>query len=225
MRTRTRVASVVPVLLLGACLDLYANPQDAGHWSEYGFGWNAPGRWHANGDVQFRFRDDWQDFHYFRLEFGPGAHLGQSFDLLVMYRLNPTQENGGKWSNRHFLMIDPTVKLYSSSRWAFDVRSRFQVKLGDQGRSFWRPRPRVSYRFEIGGRKSSWYAGDEFFVQISSLDSRSRINQNRFQTGVKFSLGSNADLDTYYLLRSDENQRDAPWRHIHVLGTSLSFKF
>ncbi len=203
---------------------LYAGDNDFGHWGTYGVKAEINDVWFFSSDVELRFRDNTSDFHYFRWEFGPGIKFNKYFSILVMYRLNP-QEKKGEWKSQHYMMIDPSFKIYSSAKWAFDIRSRFKVKLADLGRGFWRPKPQLSYKFKIGESKSSWFVNNEFFVQMTELGARDRINQNRFATGFKFGLGKYVDLRTYYLLRSDKESSTSDWNNIHVIGSSLYFKF
>lgn len=213
----------VLLLLVGCATDARSDSQDSGHWQEYGIKWEISDQWYLKGDTQLRLRENWQDLHYVRLELGPGVRLGKHFDFLVMYRFNPT-ESGGQWRNTHFVILDPTVTLRVSRKWAFDIRNRFQVKLGERGRGFWRPRVRATRKFSLGKRKVSWYGANEFFIQTTSLGLRSRVNQNRFSTGLRFSLAPKADFETYYLLRSDQASGGTPWAHLHVFGTSLFLK-
>lgn len=223
MNTQLRtfaIASIMSAVLILTPV-LAAADHDYGHWEEYGIKAKINDVWSFKSDVQLRFRDNAGDFHYLRWEFGPGIKFNKHFSILVMYRLNP-QEKNGEWDNQHYLVIDPVLKLYSSPKWAFDLRSRFQVKLGDLGRGFWRPRPQLSRKFKIGDCKSSWFINNEFFIQMTELGARDRINQNRFASGFKFGLSKTLDLSAYYLLRSDKAQT---WKHFHAIGTALYFKF
>ena len=203
---------------------LHAADHDFGHWGEYGVNAKINDAWYFKSDVLYRFRDNAGDFHYFRWESGPGVKLHKNFSLSAMYRLNP-QEKNDEWKNQHYLIVDPALKLYSSAAWTLDFRSRFQVKLGDLGRGFWRPRPQLSRNFKLGKNKTSWFVNDEFFFQITELDDRDRFNQNRFASGFKFQLCKKFSLSTYYLLRSDKIPVVDEWTHIHVFGTALHAVF
>ena len=203
---------------------LYAGDHDYGHWGEYGINAKISDRWYFKSDILYRLKDNAGDFHYFRWESGPGVKFHKNFSFLVMYRLNP-QEKNEDWKNEHYLMVDPALTLYKSAAWTLNFRSRFQVKMGDLGRGFWRPRPQLSRSFKLGSQKASWFVNNEFFFQITELGDRDRYNQNRFASGFKFQLGSILSLSTYYLLRSDKITGTDEWKHLHVLGTALYAAF
>lgn len=203
---------------------LYAGDQDFGHWGEYGVKGKINDVWFFKSDIQLRFRDDASDYHYFRWEFGPGLKINRRLSILTMYRFNPKQKKGD-WNNYHYLMIDPTINLYSSARWAFDLRSRFQVKLGDLGSGFWRPRPQLARKFKIRERESSWFINSELYVQMTELGAGDRINENDFATGFKFGLSSIFNLSAYYMLISEKAALTGKWAHTHLLATELYATF
>ena len=227
MHSKLRTFTTIIIILSSVSVltpALAASSHDYGHWGEYGIKAKINNTWSFNSDIQLRFRDNASDLHFFRWEFGPKIKFNRHFSVLVMYRLNP-QEKNGEWDNQHYLLIDPVLKLYSSPQWTFDLRSRFHVRLGKLGRGFWRPRPQLSHKFKLGNHKSSWFVNNEFFIQMTELGARERINQNRLSSGFKFSLNKSLDLSAYYLLRSDKVAPAQTWNHIHIIGTALYFKF
>ncbi len=209
------ITSVVSVLFLTTLADA---TNDLGLWPEIGIKLKQKNR-NLKGNTQVRFRDNIKDLHYFRAEFGPGFTLSL-LEFFIMYRFNP-QERNSTWNTQHYLLVDPTVKkikLLSSSNLLLDLRSRLQIKLGDNGRSFLRVRPHLYHKMR-SQNIDSWFINNEFFIQISDLGQRSRVNQNRFSVGLKLKRG-NIDFSPYYLLRSDKPTSSAPWNHIHVIGVS-----
>lgn len=216
-----RVPAISFIFLVGF-LSLYQSTgaSDFGHWSEYGVNLKLKDKGHFKGNIQVRFRDNAKDHHYIRLELGHGVKIFGPLGFGALYRFNP-QEARGQWNSQHYLLIDQTLKTRISTVWGVDLLSRFQVRLGDRGRSFWRVRPRVSHYFPKRSVLSSWFLANEFYAQISELGQRSRFNQNRLSTGFGFNLRSRAALSLYYLVRSDKAAATSAWTHIHVIGSSL----
>ncbi len=207
---------------------LAALEQDFGYWSEYGVRHKLDQRWQFSSNAQVRWRDNAGDLNYLRIEGGPSLSLNQRFSLGALFRVSP-KESGESWSNEYYLLLDPTVKLYSSPGLGLDFRARIHQRVGDLGRSFVRLRPRVSCKFELGDSPSSWFLYNEWYLQTSEPGTRDRYNQNWLTSGFNFGLPGELELSVYYQLTSNKLAAAVPelrqWSHAHILGTAIYLSY
>lgn len=221
MRSLMLYTLLAGFILFGAVIPLNAAGNDTGYWGVYGVKGKLNEMLGLSSDIQFRVRDDFGDFHFFRWESGATAKPLSWLDLSFFYRLNPRKQSG-EWSNQHYLLLDQTLKGRLSPNWGVDWRNRFYIKLGELGRSFVRERVQVTRKIN---RASSWFVYNEFWIQTSELDGRDRYNVNWFSTGIKFKLPGGFDFSPHYLLRTDKGKTTGEWSTLHVLGTSLYYSF
>lgn len=218
-----RFFSLIAFVLLIATAAPAPASTDTGTWNEFGIRKALPRTWYLWSDIQFRTRDDFSDFYWFRWEGGPGFKPASWMDLRVMFRVNPVEVGPDDWSTRYYVMIDPVFQLYKGSNWTCDFRTRLHQKL-DEGRSFLRLRPRLIRAFQAGRTASTWYVYDDVRIQTTALGSRDRVNVNWLASGFTFRLWGNTDLGLGWLLESSQGS-GGKWNHLNVLNTSLVRRF
>jgi hypothetical protein len=220
---RRNCCAIVLLLASMSAAPSFAGNTDNGTWNEFGLRAALPDSWYLLSNVQFRFRDNFSDFYWFRWEVGPGFKPAPWLDVNLAFRVNPTERNG-RWSNQNYIFLNPVFRLYSKAGWTTDLRTTLHQKL-DVGRSYFRVRPRVSRAFKAGTTASTWYVYDEVRFETTDLKGkRDRLNYNWFATGFIFRLYGNTDLGLGYLLESSQGA-NGKWSHLNVLNTSLIYRF
>ena len=220
---KLRVGFLVLALVVFFGSNIKAAEQDLGHWGAYGVKVGLNDRTAFSSSVELRFKDDISDLHYIKWETGLSYKVNSIIGLGAFYRFNPS-EKANDWNNAHYMLLDQNIKLASNARWDFKFRNRFHLKVGDLGRSFWRTKFQLAYKFKVNDSKASWFVDNEIWYQISELNGRDSYNVNWATTGLKFSLHDNIAFSPYYRLRSDKAV-SGDWSHIHIIGTSLNFVF
>ena len=218
-----KVGILVLALVVFVGGNIEASDQDFGHWGAYGVKVGLNDKTTFSSSVELRFRDNASDLHFIKWETGLDYKVNKAISLGGYYRYNPS-EKADEWNDAHYMLLDQNIKLASNAKWDFKFRNRFHVKLGDLGRSFWRTKFQLAYKFKIHDHKASWFADNEVWYQISELNGRDSYNVNWASTGFKFSINKNIAFSPYYRLRSDKSA-SGDWAHIHILGTSLDFLF
>lgn len=222
MRTKpVLIAIALALAVVGP--DTFAAEHDQAQRLQNTLSWEASRRLSFKGGVQFRFRENLQDFYYFKWEAGSVVKVTGWFELPASFRRVKREFQTG-WQETEILLIDPKIRVFSINKWQLDLRTRFQFLLDNpEGLQFVRVQPKLWYIFTRKRRELGWFIYNDFYFPFEKTfrDNNSRFNM--FSTGLRWPLNPHTDLDLYYMLFSMRLQRGIPWRHIHQSCLALSF--
>jgi hypothetical protein len=191
---------------------------------QYGLTWRLTPRTSFKGNGQWRFRDGFNDFYFFKADFGLEYRVNRHFKLPVYYRY-VTRELGPLWQAANEILVDPTPVFFSTRRWDLDFRARFEVDLKDMDLQYLRLMPTLTRKFDLRGHPSSLYVYDEYYIQGDSDLRRKNCNPNLISAGLCYGLNPHADLWLYYMLYSYRPLATPYWTHIHQPCVNLNLKF
>jgi Protein of unknown function (DUF2490) len=187
--------------------------------------WEVRENWYLKNSYQVRFRNEMRNYHSFKMEIGAGLKLTSRLDIPVGLRLED-RHSATEERFKKSILVDPTLLIYSSARWQFDLRGRFQFQLSDNiDWLYFRPRPRLIYNFDVSGRQSSLFFYYDFFVQLKQENRDRHLRQNMFAGGLRCNLNERSSFDVYYIVLSSKSDRKLVWQHFHQPGLAYNFTY
>ncbi|MCE5270427.1 hypothetical protein LLH00_04010 [bacterium] len=194
---------------------------------QLGANWKASPELTLRGLVQARFRSALGDYYFFLSDLGVEYRTSrlESFRLPVYYRFQD-KESGPAWKAKHYLMLDPTLRLARCGPWELDLRQRFQLDAaGGFELVYLRPLLRLSYAFRAGGTPCRAWVYYDYYLTVQRSLRRAWADPSDFSTGVSLTLNPSSDLLLYYMIYSSRSRNVKDWGRIHQICSALSFKF
>ena len=187
--------------------------------------WEVRDYWYLKNNYQVRLRNEMRKYHSFKMEFGAGLIPTRRLDIPVILRLEDSYSlTEGLFKKS--ILVDPTLLIYSSTRWQLDLRGRIQFQLSENiGWLYFRPRPRLIYNFDFSGKPSSLFLYNDFFVQLNQENRDQHLRQNMFAGGLRCNLNNRNSLDIYYLVLSSKSDRNLAWQHFHQPALAYNFTY
>ncbi len=171
-------------------------------------------------EEEFRWGDNANEFFY------------QHYDLGLFYSLNKYLNIGGGYRQIYELKSGnfkpeeaPYLTLTLFGDWKgfkFDDRSRMEYRHFSYQTDSWRYRNKFTLKlpWKFTKLEIQPYLSDEMLIVFGVIN---QFNENRFSSGLSFSLAKNFKAELYYMLRSVKG-RDT-WIESNVLGTKLKIVF
>jgi len=168
----------------------------------------------------------------FRWGDNAGELFYQHYDAGLFYDLNKHLNIGGGYRQIYFKSGDkfrpeeaPFITATLSGDWKgfrFDDRSRLEYRHFSYQTDSWRYRNKFTMKFpwKFGRMEIQPYVSDEVLIVFGVID---QFNENRFASGLGFSLFKNLKAEIYYMLRSVKGT--GAWIDSNVLGTKLKLVF
>ena len=159
--------------------------------------WKASPGWDFRGSFQARFRDQFGEFYYRKLDAGACYNLNGRLKLPVSLRFEERVRSGA-WFRSTYLLFDPTIVLASPGKWRLDVRTRLQYLSDENSLHYIRIQPRIWRSFDWRGL--GWWIYNDFYIRLADTGTGTVTNyqSNNFSTGFKLPLSAAADLNIYY---------------------------
>ncbi|MCX5706486.1 MAG: DUF2490 domain-containing protein [Candidatus Omnitrophica bacterium] len=172
-------------------------------------------------EEEFRWGDNAHDFYYHHYDIGFIYDLNKYLNIGAGYRQVYEKKSGKfKEENEPYIMATLFAEL---AGWKFDSRNRLEYRHFDYQGDLWRYRNKLAARFPWKFTKLEIqpFLADEIFFNLNGLD----LNQNRFFSGLGFSLFKNIKGEIYYMLQSIKSSGACIWSDANVLGTKLKVSF
>lgn len=174
-------------------------------------------------EEEFRWGDNANQLFYHHYDLGFLYSFNKNFDLSLNYR-HIYERKKGKFRLENEPSINAILKW---GLWGFDFsdRNRLEYRHFDYQSDSWRYRNMFTIRFPWKFTKMNVqpYLADEIFINSSGA----AFNNNRFYSGLGFSLTKNVRGEIYYLLQHTRtvNKNSTNWPYVNVLGTKLKISF
>ena len=174
-------------------------------------------------EEEFRWGDNANQLYYHHYDLGFLYSFNKNFDLSLNYR-HIYERKKGKFR----LENEPNINaILKGDLWGFNLtdRNRIEYRHFDYQDDSWRYRNMFTVRFPWKFTKMQIqpYLADEIF--IGSIGAA--FNNNRFYSGLGFTLNKNIRGEIYYLLQHTRtvNKASTNWPFVNVLGTKLKILF
>jgi hypothetical protein len=174
-------------------------------------------------EEEFRWGDNANQLYYYHFDVGFLYAFNPNFDLSLNYR-HIYERKKGKFRLENEPSINAILKW---DLWGFSLsdRSRFEYRHFDYTSDSWRYRNMFTIRppWKFTKMNIQPYLADEIF--ISSMGAA--FNNNRFYSGLGFTLTKNIRGEIYYLLQHTRtvNKNSTNWPFVNVLGAKIKIAF
>ncbi|MFH0764341.1 MAG: DUF2490 domain-containing protein [Candidatus Omnitrophota bacterium] len=171
-------------------------------------------------EEEWRFGEDSSEFYYQHYDWGVVYAFDKRLELGFNYR-QVYEKIKRKWMEENRPHVNAAVKL-DLWKFKFEDRSRIEYRHFRYRDDFIRYRNRFTLKYPFNFKKLSLalYASDEIFIASNAAG----FNENRFYSGLEFSLAKYAKADIYYLLKENRVKADK-WSWTNTLGTKLKILF
>lgn len=170
-------------------------------------------------EEEFRFGDNANDFYYHHYDLGFVHDLSKYLNLGFGYRQVYEKKSGEfKEENEPYGMA---TLFWELSGLKFASRSRLEYRHFDYQADTWRYRNKFDLRlpWKLTKVEIQPFLSDEILLDLRGVN----LNENRFYSGLGFSLTKDIKGEIYYLLRSLKNS--GTWTDANVLGTKFRILF
>ncbi len=174
-------------------------------------------------EEEFRWGDNANQLYYHHYDLGLAYAFNKNFDLSLNYR-HIYERKKGKFRLENEPSINAILKW---GLWGFDFsdRNRLEYRHFDYQSDSWRYRNMFAVKFpwKFTKMKIQPYLADEIFLSSSGA----ALNNNRFYSGLGFTLTKNIRGEIYYLLQHARtvNKNSTNWPFVNVLGTKVKIAF
>jgi len=174
-------------------------------------------------EEEFRWGDNANQLYYYHFDVGFLYAFNKNFDLSLNYR-HIYERKKGKFRLENEPSINAILK-WDLWGFSFNDRNRFEYRHFDYASDSWRYRNMFTVRspWKFTKMNIQPYLADGIF--ISSMGAA--FNNNRFYSGLGFTLTKNIRVELYYLLQHTRtvNRNSTNWPFVNVLGTKLKIAF
>lgn len=210
---------VFGTLLSGTCVG--STNGNGEYWQTVGFDYDMNKDWKITVREELRFGKSGGDPYLHNTDVGlVYKSFGDWIDVGLNFKKEFEKDSSGKYrgENRPNLNIMVKGKLFD-----LDVGDRLRLEYRDleTKEDVWRFRNKtvVNLPFRVTEFNLQPYIADEIFINLG----QSRINQNRFYSGLSFKLSKNLKTSVYYMLKS--SKQSSGWSNTNIIGTQIVFLF
>lgn len=204
---------------------------DAGSWNTFNVNYGITKKITFLYTQECRFRENYSRLNLFYTNLGIEYKANKYFKTSLVYRWIDKYMDEDRFSFRHRLMWDATVK-YPYKKLSLSYRHRLQV----EGRNFqssdagkipeWYSRNKFELGYDIT-KKLSPYVSGEFRYQLHdprSIESEHTWHRTRWAFGVDYQYSPKSKFGIYYLIQREYNVSTPENLYITGLEYALSLK-
>jgi hypothetical protein len=171
-------------------------------------------------EQEYRFGENATELFYQHYDWGFAWAFDKALEIALGYRY-VLDKYKHKWREGDEPYTNITAKI-DIWKFAFEDRNRIEYRHFRYKDDFIRYRNKfaLKYPFELKKIKIVPYVSDEIFIASNATG----FNENRFSSGVEFSLTKYVKADVNYTFRSMRGVGDK-WSAANILGTKLKVSF
>lgn len=172
-------------------------------------------------EEEFRWGDNANDFYYHHYDAGFVRDLSKYLNVGIGYRQVYEKKSGEfKQENEPYGIA---TLFWELAGFKFDSRSRLEYRHFDYQTDSWRYRNKFNakFPFKLTKMEIQPFLADEILVGLNGIS----LSENRFYSGLDFSLTKGIKGQIYYMLRSTKNSGTCIWTYANVLGTKFKIAF
>jgi hypothetical protein len=222
MKRKVLVALVLFLFAVAFKVHAYDNG-DFQVWNTYGEEKKIDEKSRITAEEEQRWGDNANQLYYHHYDAGFLYAFNQNFDLGLNYR-HIYERKKGKFRIENEPNINAILK-WDLWRVKFSDRHRLEYRHFDYQSDIWRYRNmfNVKLPWKFTKMEIQPYFADEIFINFYGA----AFTNNRFYSGLGFSLAKNVKGEIYYLLQHTRtvNKNSTNWPFVNVLGTKLKIAF
>lgn len=203
---------------------------DAGSWNTLSISYGLTKKISFVFAEELRIKENYSRINLFYTNVGFEYKWNKFLKTSIVYRNTQKYRDDNRFSFRHRLMWDVTVKYPIHKKMDLSYRHRLQVENRDINSSSdgylpeWYSRNKVELTYKIN-KKLSPYISAELRYQIHdprSVNSDKTWHRNRYQGGFDYQVSDKSKVGVYYLIQHEYNIELPETIYITGLEYSLS---
>lgn len=174
-------------------------------------------------EEEFRWGDNANQLYYYHFDVGYFHSFNKNFDLSLNYR-HIYERKKGKFRLENEPNVNAILK-WGFRGMKFSDRNRLEYRHFNYQSDSWRYRNmfKVIFPWKLTRIELQPYLADEIFISFLGA----AFNNNRFYSGLGFSLTKNITGELYYLLQHTRtvNKNSTNWPFVNVFGSKIRIAF
>jgi hypothetical protein len=222
MKRKVLVALVLFLFAVAFKVHAYDNG-DFQVWNTYGEEKKIDEKSRITAEEEQRWGDNANQLYYHHYDIGFVYTVNKNFDLGLNYRRIYERKKG-----KLRLENEPNINaILKWDLWGFSLsdRNRIEYRHFDYQGDSWRYRNTFTVRapWKFTRFKIQPYLADEIFISSMGV----AFNNNRFYSGLGFTLTKSIRGELYYMLQHTRtvNKNSTNWPFVNVLGTKIKLAF